>query len=268
MRNALGSPLGRAVAAEWVKLWSVRSTWLCLASAVAATVLGGLTLGAAQATEALREGAAGARVVVTGPMISATAFAQYAVITLAMLMVTSEYASGSIRSTLQVVPIRGRMLAAKALVTAPVLFAAGIVAGGAGALVTYLVLSVETFGGAAAFPPGQAAADLLRLGVFCALTGVLTVGVSAAVRGSAGALTVMFMLTLGLPLLLVMTGSQAAVDASMRLPTFAGLAFMESADNLTGGPIPYPAGEGLAWLAGWTALALLAGLVVLRRRDA
>ncbi|WP_063780877.1 ABC transporter permease [Nonomuraea sp. SBT364] len=257
-----------AMAAEWVKLWSVRSTWLCLAGAVIVTVLGGLTLGGAQATEALREGVAGARVVVTDPVISATAFAQYAVITLAMLLVTSEYASGSIRGTLQVVPIRGRVLAAKALVVAPVMFAAGVLSGGVAALVTHLVLSSDTFGGLAAFPPGEAVADLLRLGVFCALTGVLTVGVSVAVRGSAGALTAMFLLTMGLPLMLAMTGSQVALDVSMRLPTFAGLAFMESTENMTGGPIPYPALEGLAWLTGWTALALVAGQVVLRRRDA
>jgi ABC-2 type transport system permease protein len=264
MRNALAN----AMAAEWTKVWSVRSTWLCLAGTVAASALGALTLGGSQATEALREGVVGARVVATDPVISASAFAQYAVITLAMLMVTAEYASGSIRGTLQAVPIRGRMLAAKALVVAPAMFAAGVLSGGVAALVTYLVLSADVFGGLAVLPAGEALGDLLRLGVYCALTAVLTVGVSVAVRSSAGALTAMFMLTMGLPLMLLMTGSQAALDVSMRLPMFAGLAFMESADNLTGGPIPYPAGEGLAWLVAWTAAALAGGYVVLRRRDA
>ena len=52
------------------------------------------------------------------------------------------------------------------------------------------------------------------------------------------------------------------------MPLFAGLAFMGSTDNLTGGPIPYSAGEGLAWLLAWTVGALVAGHAVLRRRDA
>src|SRR5690606_40232121 len=61
-------------------------------------------------------------------------------ITLAVLAVTAEYASGTIRPTLQAVPVRGRMLAAKALVVAPLLFAATVLTGAAAALATYLVL--------------------------------------------------------------------------------------------------------------------------------
>jgi len=260
MTNALG--------AEWTKLWSVRSTWWCLAAALLVTVLGALTLGGGQATEALREGAGGVRVVASEPAVSVMAFTQYVMITLAMLVVTSEYACGSIRGTLQAVPIRGRVLAAKALVAAAVMFAAGVLSGGVATLVVHLVLSIPQFGGLVVAPPAEVVADLLGLGLFYALTAALTVGVSTAVRGSAGSLTVMFMLTLGLPMMLIMTGSQAAVEVSLRLPTFAGMAFVRSTDNLTGGPLPYPAGEGLAWLVAWTALALVVGHVVLRRRDA
>jgi ABC-2 type transport system permease protein len=43
---------------------------------------------------------------------------------------------------------------------------------------------------------------------------------------------------------------------------------MGSTDNMTGGPIPYSAGEGLVWLLAWTAAALATGHAVLRRRDA
>ncbi|WP_336206695.1 ABC transporter permease [Nonomuraea sp. LPB2021202275-12-8] len=257
-----------AMAAEWTKLWSVRSTWWCLAAGVVATVLGALTLGGAQATEAMREGLAGVRIVATEPVVSAMAFAHYAVITLAMLAVTSEYASGSIRGTLQAVPIRGRVLAAKALVVAPAMFAAGVLSGAVAALVTYAVLASPVFGGLTVFPIGEVVADLLRLGLFCALMAAVTVGVSVAVRASAGSLTLMFMLTMGLPLMLVMTGVQVALEVSLRMPLFAGLAFMESTDNMTGGPIPYSPAEGLAWLVAWAVLALAAGQVVLRRRDA
>ncbi|MCK2219077.1 ABC transporter permease [Actinomadura sp. ATCC 31491] len=265
--------LWQAAVAEWGKLWSVRSTWWCLAGAAALMVLAAVTLGGASATDALRAarepGAPPAAPVVAGePVVSATIFAQFALVALAMLTVTAEYATGSVRVTLQAVPVRGVMLAAKALVLAPVMFAAGVLSGAVAVAAVYALLSADVFGGLVVAPPGEVARDLLGVGVFFALVAVLTLGAGAALRSAAGTLTVVFLLLMGLPLMLLMTGSQVAVELSLRMPMFAGLAFMGSADNLTGGPIPYPAVEGLAWLVAWTAAALAAGHAVLRRRDA
>ncbi|MBN6056779.1 ABC transporter permease, partial [Nonomuraea sp. RK-328] len=247
--------LGRAVGAEWVKLRSVRSTWWCLAGAMALMVLGAVTLGAGEATDLARAGAGEARLTASDPVVSASALVQFALVAMATLVITSEYASRGIWGTLQAVPVRGRVLAAKALVVAPVTAVAG-------------VLSAGVFRVRVALPPAEVALDLLRMGVFCALVSVMTVGVGAAVRSAAGALSVVFMLLMGVPMILLMTGGPVALEASLRMPLFAGLAFMDSADNITGGPIPYPPGEGLAWLVGWTAAALAAGHTVLRRRDA
>jgi ABC-2 type transport system permease protein len=260
--------LWQVAGAEWAKLWSVRSTWWCLAGALVLLVLGALTLGGATATDALRDGVAGVLVTASEPVVSATSFAQFALVAMAMLVITSEYASGGIRVTLQATPVRGRVLAAKALVVAPVMFMAGVVSGAVATAVVYAVLSLDVFGGLVALPFGEVVHDLLAVGVFFALVSVMTLGAGAAMRSAAGTLTVAFMLLMGLPLMLLMTGSQAALDASLRMPLFAGLAFMGSTDNLTGGPIPYPAGEGLVWLLAWTAAALVAGHAVLRRRDA
>jgi ABC-2 type transport system permease protein len=259
--------LGRAAAAEWTKLWSVRSTWWCLAGTAVLLALGALTVGGATATEMLREGGAGS-FPASEPVVSATIFAQFGPVAAAMLMITSEYSSGGIRTTLQAVPVRGRMLAAKALVAAPVAFAAGVVSGGVAAAAVHVVLSGEPFGGHVTLPPAETALDLLGVGVFFALVSVLTIGAGAAMRSAAGTLTAVFMLLMGLPLLLATTGAQAALEVALRMPLPAGLAFMGSTDNPTGGPLPYPAGEGLAWLLAWTAAAVAAGHAVLRRRDA
>ncbi|GGK63974.1 ABC transporter [Planomonospora parontospora subsp. parontospora] len=259
--------LGRAAAAEWTKLWSVRSTWWCLAGTVVLMVLSALTLGGATATEMLRDGGT-ASLPAGEPVVSATIFAQFAPVAAAMLMITSEYSSGGVRTTLQAVPVRGRMLAAKALVAAAVAFTAGVVSGGAAAAAVHVVLSGEPFGGHVTLPPVQTALDLLGVGLFFALVSVITVGVGAAMRSAAGTLTAVFMLLMGLPLLLAATGAPPALEVALRMPLPAGLAFMGSTDNPTGGPIPYPAGEGLAWLLAWTAAAVAAGHAVLRRRDA
>ncbi|MGW2149443.1 ABC transporter permease [Nonomuraea bangladeshensis] len=261
--------LWQAAGAEWAKLWSVRSTWWCLTAAFALMVLAAVTLGGASATEALRSnGPAAGPVPASEAAVSATSFAQFALVALAMLTITAEYASGSIRVTLQAVPVRGVMLAAKALVLAPVMAATGVLSGAAATAVVYALLSLDVFGGLVVLPAGELVRDLAGIGVYFALIAVLTLGAGAALRSAAGTLTVVFMLLMGLPLLLMMTGSGPAVAMSLRMPLFAGLAFMGSTDNMTGGPIPYPAGEGLAWLLAWTATVLAAGHAVLRRRDA
>lgn len=260
--------LVQSVGAEWAKLWSVRSTWWCLAGTTVLMVVSAVTLGGAAATDMRREGVKGAHLTASEPVVSATSFVQFALVALAMLVITSEYASGGIRSTLQATPIRGRMLAAKVLAVVPVMFAVGVLSGGVATAVVYAALSADVFGGYAALPTAEVALDLLSVGVFFALVSVMTMGVGTAVRSAAGTLSVVFMLLMGLPLMLLTTGSQAALEASLRMPLFAGLAFMGSTDNLTGGPIPLGAGEGLAWLLAWTAAALATGYAVLRRRDA
>lgn len=259
--------LRRATAAEWTKLWSVRSTWWCLAGAAVLMVLTSLTVGASTATNRVGQGDS-TPLDVTSSAVSATSIAQFALVALAMLAVCSEYTSGSIRGTLQAVPSRGRMLAAKALVLVPVMFVAGVVLGAVATGGTYAVLSTDTFGGLARLRPAASAYDLFAIGVFFALTALLTLGLGVVLRSAAGTLTVAFMLLMGVPLVLVMSGSQVAADVSMRMPMFAGLAFMRSTDNITGGPIGYPAWQGLLWLTAWTAVAVAAGYAVLRKRDA
>ncbi|WP_344482492.1 ABC transporter permease [Nonomuraea monospora] len=260
--------LRQVIGAEWAKLWSVRATWWGLACAFALTVLISVTLGGATATEALRDGRTDVRIVASEAVVSATSFVQFALVAPAMLVITSEYASGGIRATLQATPVRGVVLAAKALVVGPVMFATGVLTGAVATAFVYAVLSADVFGGLVVLPPGEVVTDLLGAGVFYALVSVLTLGVAAAMRSAAGTLTVMFMLLMGLPLVILMTGVPALLDASLRMPMFAGLAFMGSTDNLTGGPMPYSAGEGLAWLLAWVAAAVAAGHAVLRRRDA
>jgi ABC-2 type transport system permease protein len=251
----------QAVAAEWTKLWSVRSTWYLLAGAAGLLVVGAVTIGGAAAN-------GGGQVTVSEPVVGSTSFAQFALAALAMLTVTSEYSSGTIRSSLQAVPVRGLVLAAKALVLVPVMALAGIASGAAASAAVYALLSAGPFDGAGLVPFGEVVSDLLGVGVYSAAVAVIALGAGAATRSAAGTLTVMFMLLMGLPLMLMMTGAPVLLEISARLPTFAGLAFMGSAENLTGGPIPYGAGEGFAWLLAWTAAALAAGYAVLRRRDA
>ncbi|MBK1789243.1 ABC transporter permease [Prauserella cavernicola] len=244
-----------ATRAEWTKLWSVRSTWWCLGSAAA------LMLGQSALT-AISESADS----------SATAIAvegvfylvQFVVLALATLTMAGEYSTGSIRSTLQWVPVRRRVPAAKCAVLAPTLFALGTVLAAA-AVAVIVPLQPER---APDVSGGEVLRTALAVGGYCALLGMLTVGIAAALRSVAGALTVTFLLLLVAPVLAGGMGLMAIVDY---LPGVAGTNVMlgEGAPSLlTGAPVPYSEFVGFAVLVAWTAVALAVGDALLRRRDA
>lgn len=98
--------LGRAIAAEWTRLSTVRSTWWSLLAAAAMMLFIGVAFGM-DMDEPTPIWVAGELAIV---------FAQFALAIPAMLAVTSEYSTGAIRSSLQAVPRRGVLACSRALV--------------------------------------------------------------------------------------------------------------------------------------------------------
>ena len=122
---------GATLRAEWIKFWSVRSTFWSTAMLF---VLGaGLTvLVCATSAEWLASSEAD-----ESPLSFVTwglMFAQITAIVLGTLVVTSEYGTGMIRATLAATPRRGSVLAAKAIVLSGTLFVVGTVTAFAGCL--------------------------------------------------------------------------------------------------------------------------------------
>ncbi|OLT20501.1 hypothetical protein BJF79_47245 [Actinomadura sp. CNU-125] len=248
-----------ALAAEWIKLWSVRSTWWGFASAVALMGVVCMILATDTAMDN-RSGAPGTEppgvVAVTDIPVGGIDLVQFVVLALAILAVTSEYATGSIRTTLQCVPSRGRLLAAKAAVVAAVTFPAGIVLVLAGTAVAGPVL-----GEWGRLEAGGLVGDALAAGLYLALASVLMTGVAAMLRSAAAALTTAFLFMLVVPMMLANARSQVLRDVADALPATAGRYLM-------GGDGPYPSAVAAAIVAVWAAAALWGGSVVLRRRDA
>jgi ABC-type transport system involved in multi-copper enzyme maturation permease subunit len=105
----------RAVHAEWIKMWSMRSTWVTLGVAVALTL--GLGLADTVSTARGWDTVPAADRATFDPLDSAFAgltFAQLALGVLGVLAVTSEYSSGTIIPTLTAQPRRAAAFAAKA----------------------------------------------------------------------------------------------------------------------------------------------------------
>ena len=257
-----GGGLAATIAAEWTKLWSVRSTWWCLAGTAAMMALFGGSLGY-QPDQPSGAPPAEQLLPVEYAAMGALLLAQFALIALAVLAITAEYATGSIRSTLLWDPRRGRVLLAKALVLALVALVAGT------AVAALAVIAADLLAGRyGVFVLSEVAAVCARIGCYLAVAALFALGVGTAIRSTAGALTTIFLLFLLMPYVLLQATSDLVVTISRYLPGVAGMEYIGTAELLGIVDLPYGPNGGLAILAAWAAAALVAGYSVLRLRDA
>ncbi|MFJ6610008.1 ABC transporter permease [Streptomyces sp. NPDC091289] len=250
-RGAPGGFAG-AIACEWTKLWSVRASYLCVLAGLAITAVftfyyASIARINAHPMESVGNAAASSAVVT-----------QFAVVVLAMVTVTSEYSTGSVRASLLWVPRRHRVQAAKALVVAVASFIAGIVYAVVGTAVAW-----GAFDGRASFEAGTALRQALSVGLYLAFVAVLTVGTAFVTRHPAGALSILVTLLWALPTVLLGVGGPELAAVNDYLPHGAGDHFLR-----VGIEAPYGPATAILVVMAWAAAAHLAGLYVLRRRDA
>ncbi|MFI0922488.1 ABC transporter permease [Streptomyces sp. NPDC021012] len=174
--------LGDALASEWTKIRSVRSTVWTLGVMILLMLAIGLGVAAI---------ASGADVEMGGQSALAFGFfgmlpASICVITLGVLTISSEYGTGMIRTTLTACPSRARVLTAKAIVFFLLVFSVTTV------MATLVAVAQVALVDTAAPPTG---AEWLRAtvgaGAYLALLGLVSLAVGTLVRHSAGAITVM-----------------------------------------------------------------------------
>ncbi|TFV62300.1 UNVERIFIED_ORG: hypothetical protein E4P37_17485 [Bacillus sp. AZ43] len=243
----------RAASAEWLRLRTVRSTWWCLLAAAAAVVGIGAPTAVDEASMAEALGWPPAAATLAGEY--GVLVGQFALLVLALLAVTQEYASGSIGPTLQWTPRRGVLLAAR--VAVPVLVAV------AAAVVLALVADVAAWliAPELALEFSEVAGSLGRIAVVVAAGSVLAVGAGLLLRSTAGALAAVFLLQLVLPFLLPVFGVQWMADLGELMPGSGAIWTLLGEPEMT-------AGQATALLVGWSAAALAAGGWRLLRRDA
>jgi ABC-type transport system involved in multi-copper enzyme maturation permease subunit len=179
--------------------------------------------------------------------------------------------------SLAAVPRRGRWLAAKAAIVAAIGLVVGVVVaalsiplGEQRAHATHFVVLTV--------PAAVELRAVLGTGLLLATMAVFALGLGTLLRRGATAITAVVATTV-LPYLLAFTGilPTGAAEWLLRLSPAAGFAIQQTlpryAQVLTSytpsaGYYPLSAWGGYAVLAGWTALALAAAAVTLRRRDA
>ena len=254
-----------ALHAEWTKLRTAPGTvWLLAASIV-------LTAGASALAAAIVKCPGSCTADTTKVSLTGIMLGQATVATLAVLVMSGEYSTGMIRVTLAAMPRRPALLAAKAAVLSGVVLAVGAIAVGASLLAGRLLEPGNGFTARHGFaalslahgPTLRAAAGSV---LYLALIALLSLGAATALRDSAAAITVVLGLLYIFPVLGDVVLNPAWQHRIARwAPMNAGLA-IQATRNL--GTLPIGPWAGLGVLATWTAVALLAGGLLLRLRDA
>ena len=237
---------------EWIKLRSLRSTWLTLALAVAASV------GIAIATGSSNTTSGGMFV---GDTLIGMLIGVLLIGVVGVLAMTSEYTSGTSRATFAAAPRRLRVLAAKAAVVG----AMALITGEAAAFLSFFA-GCMTLGHGITAPalsqPGVLRAIVLT-GASLSLIGLLGLGLGAIIRHTAAAITVV----VGI----VFAGGPFIGNIRPYLPIYI---VSHSLSATT--PLCRP-GAASCWLSAWSGLGMLAlyaaiamvlGALILARRDA
>jgi hypothetical protein len=176
------------------------------------------------------------------------------------MVVTGEYASGTIRTTLSATPRRMLVLAGKTLVAG-----AGMLALGEALTFGcfYLGQAILSGGGAPYANLGQpgVARAVLMTGVFLALIGLIGMGLGLIIRSTAGAISAFAGVIFLLPLLLHELSGNPAKYAPIQMVSNS-----ISATVMTPGQVSPTL--GLFLMAGYAAAVLAAGAFMFRLRDA
>jgi ABC-2 type transport system permease protein len=248
---------------EWLKFWSLRSSYVTLAATVAGMIGFGSMFAAVTANRwALMKAAEHARFDPTGVSLRGYFLAQLVVGVLGVLIVTGDYSTGMIRASLTAAPTRLPVLWAKVIVFA---------------VITYVVTTASAF---CAFFAGQAllssqhiettlsAPDVLRAvvgtGLYLTVVGLLGVALGWIIRSTAGAIGTVFGLLLVLPLLAEALPSSWGDHINPYLPSNAGQQLV----SVRSDPAMLAPWTGFAVFCAYAVGGIVVAAVLLRRRDA
>jgi ABC-type transport system involved in multi-copper enzyme maturation permease subunit len=252
----------RVVRSEWTKLRSLPSTVWSLLAAVALIIGFGAVYALVRVTRPPREPAAIASFDPTAISLTGVQLAQLAIGILGVLLVTGEYATGMIRTTLAAVPRRLPVLWGKAIVFALTTLTLCLPAVFVAFAVGQSILSSEHLDTALG-QPGVARA-VFGGALYLTAVGLLGLGLGAVARNTAGGIAALFGLLFGLQILVGFLPASLSDSIYKYLPGPAGVAVTAARPNAESlGPW---AGIGLLSLYAAVALALAAWQ--LRRRDA
>ncbi|HEY5116139.1 MAG TPA: ABC transporter permease [Nakamurella sp.] len=248
----------RVLLSEWTKLRSLRSTVATLL--VAVLVLIGL--GAVFAAVTVRQpGGFGPGTTAISTSLTGTFFAQLAVGVLGVLLITGEYSTGMIRSSLTVIPSRLPMLWGKLAVFAGAVFVCMLIAGFASFLVGQALLGRL---GVSVSDPG-AVRSVVGSALYLTVAGMTALALGALLRNTAAAITTFVAVFFVIPPLTNLLPASLTDRFVQYLPSNAGAMMLDGT---------YGVAHPLSPWTGFAVMCAYAGVLIgfaawrLRRTDA
>lgn len=257
---------------EWIKLTSLRSSIWCYGIIVLITLGLGLVLAATVATDGTQtlaqQHALAVQVATLGIL-----FSQLVAAVLGALVITGEYGTGMVRSTLTAAPKRLPALLAKAVVFAVVTFIVGLVSILVTALVTAPILAGK--GIEIGFSDSGTWFAVIGGAGYLALVGLIALFLGTIIRNSAGgisaALGLVFVVPIVFQILVGVTQAVWAQNVLEFLPSSAGgrmYSYVTGAASAVKNVIILDPFQGFLVVAGWVIVFAVIAAVLLKRRDA
>jgi ABC-2 type transport system permease protein len=288
-------PPGRAglagtVRSEFTKIRSVRSTYWTLFALVvvcvgigalfswgqterlvhiaSGTTINGRTLPPSAIGPRLAQVSAQIKSMATSVSLFGLLIGQLVIVVLGALAITSEYSTGMIRTSLAVMPRRGTLFAAKAIVFGVVALVTGLITSFLAFFTGQAILSSQHVNTTLSQP--GVLRSVIGGGLFLAVCGLLSFGIGAILRHTAGAIAT------GIGLMFVVmilsnflpgppSGWFGQADIDKWIPFYAGSHIWQ---NQTLGVNPFSVWVGFGVFCAYAAAAIIVGLILFRRRDA
>ena len=256
--RTLGVSFQRVVRSEWVKFRSLRSNWLTLVATVA------IVLGFGAIASATFNGGSGETEAFDNPVtvgLSGKLLAQIVVGIVGVMVITSEFANGMIRSTFAAVPTRIPVLWAKAIVVGGISFAVALPTMFGAFLLSQTLIGGDT----ASLADDGVLRVVIGTAAYLAAVALIGLGLGSILRQAASAIGTIFVLLLLAPQLLGFLLPTSAQETFLKfLPSNAGDAFM----TVNPGAGLLSPTMGAIVLAGWVLGILGFAAILLKRRDA
>jgi ABC-2 type transport system permease protein len=259
-----GVTLAGVLRSEWTKLWTLRSTrWSLLFAFVAMAGLGPLVAAVQMSRWPQLQPHDRLTYDSINTAVGGYHLAQLAIGVLGVLVISGEYSTGMIRSSLMAVPRRLPVLWSKIIVFAVVSFVLMLVASLISFFAVQAIVTQHHVQHSISYP--GALRTVIGAALFQTGLGVLCVGLGAILRNTAGGIATFVGLLFVLPGISAILPSSVNNAISPYLPLNAGTTVAShSFDN----PQHLTTWGGFGLFCAYAALAALLGAITLLRRDA
>ncbi|WP_167044460.1 ABC transporter permease subunit [Salinibacterium sp. ZJ454] len=256
---------GGILRSEWIKLRSVRSTIWSYGIIVVVSVGMALLLSSTIDFGGQTPPPEAHQILALQTATFGIYMGQLIVAVLGVLVISGEYATGMIRSTLTAVPKRIPALAAKTFVLFVATFLLGLVSTFGALLVALPILA----GKGIEVDLTALAGNLVLASVYLALVAVFALGLGSILRSSAGGIAAALGVILLLPTIFQvvagLTGAQWAIDMMPYLFSTAGTGMFTPTIEGAEGLLQW---QSALVVVAWAAVSLVGGALLLKRRDA